>query len=79
MAEPAVPMSDELVAARLRAVVGDLNHWLHVAQHRGLFVQLTTTQGPGPVLFAIGNVADDLTRISDVYVARPLPPEAPNA
>lgn len=54
-------MTDTDLTEKLHGAANDLNHWLNVAQHAGLHVQLTATHDPG-------------LRISDVYVARPVPP-----
>jgi hypothetical protein len=61
-------MTDADIAAKLREAVGALNHFLHVAKHRGLFVQLTMRPEEG--------VAPGC--LSDVCVMRPiLPPTVP--
>jgi hypothetical protein len=56
--------TDDVIAARLRAIAGDLNHWLHVAYHHGLFVQITP-------------VTDPVLRMSEVCVMRPVLPSPP--
>jgi hypothetical protein len=54
-------MTDDQIAARLREIVGTLNHFTHVAHHRGLFVQLTAA-------------SDGVRAVSDVCVMRPILP-----
>jgi hypothetical protein len=54
-------MTDSDITQKLHDAANHLNHLLSVAQHAGLHVQLTATNDPG-------------LRLSDVYVARPVPP-----
>lgn len=54
-------MTDADIAARIREHVGQLNHFVHVARHVGLFVQFTAAEDAGRV-------------VSDVCIMRPILP-----